>query len=90
MRDLGSSNGTFLNRLRIEESRLEPGDEIKVGPVIFKVQIDGQPERIEPVKTMVGRAAGPGTALTRREDNHQRRDIPPQQDYGWGRRESMT
>ena len=29
--DLGSLNGTFLNRHRIESHRLEDGDEIQIG-----------------------------------------------------------
>ena len=43
IKDLGASNGTFLNNRRVEEEDLEPGDQITVGPVIFTVQIDGEP-----------------------------------------------
>ncbi len=46
LRDLGSRNGTFLNGKRIEEQTLKPGDSIKIGPVVFAMQIDGQPEQI--------------------------------------------
>ncbi|MEW6355386.1 MAG: sigma 54-interacting transcriptional regulator [Planctomycetota bacterium] len=35
VRDLGSSNGTVLNGMEIEESPLEPGDEIKLGSTIL-------------------------------------------------------
>ena len=35
--DLGSSNGTFANGERIEESVLRPGDELTVGPMTFQV-----------------------------------------------------
>ncbi|MDA8381227.1 MAG: FHA domain-containing protein [Actinomycetota bacterium] len=31
LRDTGSLNGTFVNRKRVDESVLEPGDEIQVG-----------------------------------------------------------
>lgn len=31
LEDLGSLNGTFLNRHRIEKSELEPGDELQIG-----------------------------------------------------------
>jgi pSer/pThr/pTyr-binding forkhead associated (FHA) protein len=41
--DLGSSNGTYRNGERVQEATLEPGDNIKVGPVFFVVQIDGAP-----------------------------------------------
>jgi len=53
VRDLGSSNGTYVNDKRVQESELKPGDTLKVGPVIFTLVIDGQPEEIEPVKTIV-------------------------------------
>jgi len=40
VRDVGSLNGTYVNRQRIDESRLEDGDELQVGK--FKlVFIDG-------------------------------------------------
>jgi len=41
--DLGSSNGTYHNGVRIQEAELSPGDVIRVGPVDFVVQIDGVP-----------------------------------------------
>ncbi len=31
LEDLGSLNGTFLNRLRIEKGELESGDEVQIG-----------------------------------------------------------
>jgi predicted component of type VI protein secretion system len=43
LEDLGSSNGTFLNGQRVQEALLSPGDTIQVGPVVFAVQIDGEP-----------------------------------------------
>jgi len=49
IRDLGSRNGTYHNERRIEgDEPVEPGDRIAVGPVIFTVQIDGEPDYIEP------------------------------------------
>ncbi len=48
IRDLGSSNGTFLNDVRVQESRLEAGDRITVGPAALTVQIDGVPANIVP------------------------------------------
>ena len=42
--DLGSSNGTYHNGQRISGSAtLEPGDSVQVGPVVFVLQIDGNP-----------------------------------------------
>jgi len=42
--DLGSSNGTYVNGQRIQESELNPGDAVGIGPVQFIVQIDGVPD----------------------------------------------
>ena len=60
VRDLGSSNGTFLNDQRIKESPLEAGDELTIGPVVFTVVVDGKPSEIEPVRSAVGGPAGAG------------------------------
>jgi pSer/pThr/pTyr-binding forkhead associated (FHA) protein len=48
VRDLGSSNGTYVNGKRVAESPLKAGDKLGVGPVIFMVQIDGTPSKITP------------------------------------------
>jgi predicted component of type VI protein secretion system len=49
--DLGSSNGTFVNGQRVQESALAPGDTLQVGPVTFVVQINGEPaeDQMQPV-----------------------------------------
>ena len=43
LRDLGSRNGTFLNDRQVEEIQVNAGDRIRVGPVTFAVQVDGEP-----------------------------------------------
>ena len=43
IKDLGSSNSTFLNNRRVNEEGLEPGDQIMIGPVIFTVRMNGKP-----------------------------------------------
>lgn len=48
IRDLKSSNGTFINGQRSDDAKLKPGDQISVGPVNFIVQIDGRPATIRP------------------------------------------
>ncbi len=49
LRDLGSSNGTFVNGERVDDDHeLSAGDKIRVGSVMFVVQIDGQPEEVTP------------------------------------------
>ena len=48
IRDLSSSNGTFLNGEKIDEEALaKPGDSLQVGPLAFTIQIDGQPPQNE-------------------------------------------
>lgn len=44
IRDLGSRNGTYLNSKRINDATIKAGDSIKIGPLTFVLQIDGQPE----------------------------------------------
>ncbi len=53
LRDMGSSNGTFHNSIRVQEAVLLAGDELVVGPVVFTVVVDGKPEVIEPVRSLV-------------------------------------
>ncbi|MFK7758747.1 MAG: FHA domain-containing protein [Phycisphaerales bacterium] len=48
LKDLGSSNGTYLNQEQVSEQTLAAGDLIAVGSLVFLVQIDGQPEDFEP------------------------------------------
>jgi predicted component of type VI protein secretion system len=44
VRDLGSTNGTFVNNERIDETDVRAGDYIRIGPLTFQIQIDGDPE----------------------------------------------
>ncbi len=55
IKDLGSSNGTFVNNARITETSLHAGDRIAVGPVVFTLQVDGKPEEIQPHSTKADR-----------------------------------
>lgn len=48
VRDLGSSNGTFVNDQKVTETTLKAGDMVRVGPVQFTVQIDGKPDKVGP------------------------------------------
>ena len=48
IRDLGSSNGTFLNHERVDRADLNAGDVVGIGPCLLTVQIDGRPEHVEP------------------------------------------
>ena len=57
VRDLASSNGIYVNNQRVNEKELKAGDRLSVGPVIFTVQIDGEPIQIRPVKSKARKAA---------------------------------
>ena len=46
LRDLDSRNGTFLNDEDVSEAPLKAGDRIRLGPVVFVLQIDGEPKDI--------------------------------------------
>jgi pSer/pThr/pTyr-binding forkhead associated (FHA) protein len=46
IRDLDSRNGTYLNGKRIDEAVIQAGDSVKIGPLTFVLQIDGQPQTI--------------------------------------------
>ena len=40
-----------MNNQRIKQQKLSAGDHVVIGPVVFTVQIDGDPKEIHPVKT---------------------------------------
>lgn len=48
VRDLNSSNGTFVNATRVKEAELAPGDLLALGSQVFVVRIDGFPKLIDP------------------------------------------
>ena len=60
--DLGSSNGTYLNAQRVQEALLSPGDSIQVGPVVFVLQLDGEPadDELSPISVPMEAAAAVG------------------------------
>ena len=41
VRDKGSGNGTLVNGKKVEEQVLNVGDEIQIGPLTFRVEIEG-------------------------------------------------
>jgi pSer/pThr/pTyr-binding forkhead associated (FHA) protein len=49
VRDLGSRNGTYVNDKRIEQpTRIRPGDEVRVGPLRFRVELVAATKSAEP------------------------------------------
>ena len=68
VRDLGSSNGTFVNDKRVAETALSAGDRLSVGPIAFVVQIDGKPADIKPLETQAEVKAKPAVSLEDDED----------------------
>lgn len=64
VKDLGSSNGTFVNDERLtEEVELAAGDRLAVGGFVFTVQINGEPEEIEPPLFDAPSASGARAAM---------------------------
>jgi pSer/pThr/pTyr-binding forkhead associated (FHA) protein len=47
IKDLGSSNGTYVNQERVTQQPLAPGDLVSLGGQVFLVQVNGEPEEIE-------------------------------------------
>lgn len=47
IKDLGSSNGTYVNKRRVTQTVLAAGDLVCVGNHIFIVRVDGQPGAID-------------------------------------------
>lgn len=52
LKDLGSSNGTYVNRRRISQTELSAGDLIAIGPFVFVAKIDGMPAEIDPAQAL--------------------------------------
>lgn len=47
IRDLGSSNGTYVNQERVEQIALSAGDLISLGGLVFVVRVNGEPGEID-------------------------------------------
>jgi len=54
LRDLGSTNGTFVNERRVERARLGSGDQIVAGQSVFRVRVDGVPTHVGEVLSPTG------------------------------------
>lgn len=63
IRDLGSRNGTHLNGERIDEAVIKAGDSVKVGPLTFVFQIDGQPKNVNTTGSAMKKSSQKGTPI---------------------------
>lgn len=60
IRDLDSHNGTFVNGERINgDKTARAGDYLQVGPLMFQIQIDGEPEKTTPPLDIEAKAETP-------------------------------
>lgn len=75
LKDLGSSNGTFVNDHKVSNAILHAGDRLRVGPITFVVQIDGQPKEISPA--MLAAAPKPAPAAKKAPPEAATKITPP-------------
>jgi predicted component of type VI protein secretion system len=60
VKDLNSSNGTYVNGERVRSRELVPGDLLALGPCVFVVRIDGHPKEIDPLESYAAGAVAVG------------------------------
>lgn len=65
VRDLGSSNGTFLNGTKVDNASLALGDVVTFGKVAFKVQPAAPPIPTPSTPPGLARTAPPGATIVR-------------------------
>ena len=56
LRDLGSTNGTYVNENKVERARLESGDRIAAGQSVFLVRVEGRSVSVGEATPMPGDA----------------------------------
>lgn len=59
VRDLKSRNGTFVNGERIETSRLQSGDQLVVGRIVFRIELSYQKSLLERIRCRFGATSRP-------------------------------
>jgi pSer/pThr/pTyr-binding forkhead associated (FHA) protein len=62
VRDLGSSNGTFVNRRRVTQTDVQAGDLIGLGDMVFVVKVDGRPAHVDSEDVLEDGQVKPGSA----------------------------
>lgn len=68
VRDLGSSNGTYVNKRRVNQTELAAGDVLSIGSFTFVVKIGDAPPSVDPVKVLA--AASPVLDATKSAPDH--------------------
>jgi hypothetical protein len=65
IRDLGSSNGTYVNGQRVQEYLLQDGDRVSIGDIEFWFEAPGddQPGVISPGRASMGADSGTGSSF---------------------------
>lgn len=76
LKDLNSSNGTYLNEERVSEKLMAAGDVIAIGPCRFTLQIDGEPADVQPVTSTEPDLSETPPAGSSREDVSGDSDMP--------------
>jgi predicted component of type VI protein secretion system len=69
IRDLGSRNGLRVNGLAVEEAQLKPGDEVAIGPIIYRMEAEA-PAPPPPVPAPRPAAAAKPPSLPNLPDPH--------------------
>ena len=62
VRDAGSSNGTYVNGVRINECDVRPGDSIQAGQTRFRIRLESAPVASPAIAVVTEVPAGPSTA----------------------------
>jgi len=58
VRDLGSRNGIRVNGRLVDEAQLKPGDEVAIGPLLFRVEVMPEAVNAPPPRAPVPPPAG--------------------------------
>src|SRR5260370_20176185 len=59
IRDLGSRNGLRVNGLLVEEAQLQGGDEVAIGPILYRMESEQTPPPPPPVARRPANIAKP-------------------------------
>lgn len=68
VRDLGSSNGTFVNKRRVNQAELAAGDVLSIGSFTFVVKIGDAPPSVDPASVLA--ASSPVSDATKSAPDH--------------------